>query len=134
MRSAAATPSTSSQVYYVGLLAGHNDVELLRRTGVGRDINRHYYTDDELRRDLARPVVQSLLALLRIRNTHPAFQGTFDALDSAADRIALVWTNGDASARLDVDLAGMCASITCSNGGAQSNDEVAWHTLAEARA
>ena len=29
--------------------------------------------------ELTRPVVQSLLALLRIRNTHPAFQGTFDA-------------------------------------------------------
>ena len=122
------------QVYYVGLLAGHNDIELLRRTGVGRDINRHYYTDDELRRDLARPVVQSLLALLWIRNTHPAFQGTFDALESAADRIALTWTNGDAFARLDVDLTGMCASITCSSHGAHSSGDVAWHALAEARA
>ena len=32
------------QVYYVGLLAGTNDMELLARTQVGRDINRHYYT------------------------------------------------------------------------------------------
>ena len=32
------------QIYYVGLLAGGNDMDLLRRTGVGRDINRHYYT------------------------------------------------------------------------------------------
>ena len=32
------------QVYYVGLLGGTNDMELLARTGVGRDINRHYYT------------------------------------------------------------------------------------------
>jgi sucrose phosphorylase len=122
------------QVYYVGLLAGHNDVGLLRRTGVGRDINRHYYADDELRRDLARPVVQSLLALLRIRNTHPAFQGTFDALESAPDRIALTWANHDALARLDVDLTGMSASLTCSSRGAQSKGDVAWHTLAEARA
>ncbi len=121
------------QVYYVGLLAGCNDAELLRRTGVGRDINRHYFTDDELRRDLARPVVQSLLALLRIRNTHPAFQGTFDALGSAADRIALTWTNGDAFARLDVDLTGMCASITCASHGAQSKGEVAWHTSLTSR-
>ena len=29
------------QVYYVGLLAGTNDMELLARTQVGRDINRH---------------------------------------------------------------------------------------------
>jgi sucrose phosphorylase len=122
------------QVYYVGLFAGHNDVELLRRTGVGRDINRHYYNDGELRQHVARPVVQSLLALLRIRNTHPAFQGTFAALESASDRIALTWTNNDASARLDVDLTGMCASITCSTSGAHANGDVAWHTLAEARA
>ena len=32
------------QVYYVGLLAGENDMALLARTGVGRDINRHHYT------------------------------------------------------------------------------------------
>ena len=32
-----------------GLLAGQNDVELLRRSGVGRDINRHYYTRESSR-------------------------------------------------------------------------------------
>jgi sucrose phosphorylase len=118
----------------VGLLAGCNDVDLLSRTGVGRDINRHYYTADELRVALTQPVVQSLLALLRIRNTHPAFQGTFDAPDSAVDRIALVWTHGDAFARLDVDFTAMCASITCSSHGAESRSGVAWHTVAEVRA
>ena len=40
------------QVYYVGLLAGTNDLDLLRRTGVGRDINRHYYTQAELQERL----------------------------------------------------------------------------------
>ena len=65
------------QIYYVGLLAGGNDVDLLRRTGVGRDINRHYYTPEEIRGQLTRPVVRSLLALLRLRNAHPAFQGSF---------------------------------------------------------
>jgi len=122
------------QVYYVGLLAGCNDVDLLSRTGVGRDINRHYYTADELRVALTQPVVQSLLALLRIRNTHPAFRGAFDALDSAVDRIALVWTHHEAFARLDVDFTAMCASITCSTHGAESKSVAAWHTFAGARA
>jgi sucrose phosphorylase len=36
------------QVYYVGLLAGKNDMALLRRTGEGRDINRHYYSTEEV--------------------------------------------------------------------------------------
>jgi len=122
------------QVYYVGLLAGRNDVDLLSRTGVGRDINRHYYTAYELRVGLTQPVVQSLLALLQIRNTHPAFQGTFDLLDSAVERIALVWTDGEAFARLDVDVTAMGASITCSSHGAPSKSVAAWHTFAEARA
>jgi sucrose phosphorylase len=122
------------QIYYVGLLAGRNDLELLRRTRVGRDINRHHYEADELRQELTRPVVQSLLALLRIRNTHPAFQGTFDPLESAADRLALVWANGETFARLDVNLTEMSASMTCSSAGAQSQGAVAWDAVAEVRA
>ncbi len=79
------------QIYYVGLLAGTNDLDLLRRTREGRDINRHYYTPIELQRALAQPVVQSLLALLRIRNTHAAFQGAFHVKAADARRLALVW-------------------------------------------
>ena len=65
------------QVYYVGLLAGSNDMKLLDRTRVGRDINRHYYTGGEVAEQLARPVVQGLLHLIRIRNEHRAFGGAF---------------------------------------------------------
>ena len=41
------------QVYYVGLLAAGTaaTTSTASRTGVGRDINRHYYTADELRVD-----------------------------------------------------------------------------------
>ena len=60
------------QIYYVGLLAGGNDIELLRRTGVGRDINRHYYADGELAaRSWTRPVVQALLRSAAVRSTIP---------------------------------------------------------------
>ena len=61
------------QVYYVGLLAGTNDVELVERTKLGRNINRHNYGLREIEVALERPVVQRLLALLRFRATHPAF-------------------------------------------------------------
>jgi sucrose phosphorylase len=117
------------QVYYVGLLAGRNDLDLLRRTGVGRDINRRYYTSDGLGRALSSPVVASLLGLLRLRNTHRAFGGSFRALPAPADRLALDWRHGDDAARLDVDLAGMTASVTCS--GADGVNAVAWHSAAE---
>jgi sucrose phosphorylase len=94
------------QIYYVGLLAGHNDVELLHRTGVGRDINRHHYTRQEIEEALRKPVVQRLCALLELRNTHPAFDGDFELLPDGVDEGVLVmrWTNGEALAQLRVDL------------------------------
>ena len=100
------------QVYYVGLLAGGNDVDLLRRTGVGRDINRHHYTDDELQRDLGQPVVTALLELLRFRTSHPAFAGSFNVSPSPSDMLVLRWHNGSEWARLEVHLAGMRAVFT----------------------
>jgi sucrose phosphorylase len=93
------------QVYYVGLLAGANDMALLARTGVGRDINRHYYTREEIDAALPRTVVADLLALIRLRNEHPAFQGTFELLPSGNEALELCWRNGVAQARLRVDLA-----------------------------
>ena len=112
------------QIYYVGLLAGGNDLDLLRRTGVGRDVNRHFYTRDEVQRELTRPVVRSLLQLLRLRNSHAAFDGTFQVRSTASHRLALEWENGRDTARLDVDLAEMHAVVTATrhDGG----EERAW--------
>ena len=94
------------QVYYVGLLAGENDMALLRRTGVGRDINRHHFGPGEVEAALDRPVVQRLLALIRLRNSHPAFQGEFSVLPGDDDsRLQLRWQHGSSEAVLDVDLA-----------------------------
>lgn len=93
------------QVYYVGLLAGRNDLALLKSSGVGRDINRHRYTRDEIETELQRPVVQRLCALIRLRNTHPAFGGQFEVLDRPAGQLALRWTAGAHQLTLEVDLA-----------------------------
>jgi sucrose phosphorylase len=102
------------QIYYVGLLAGTNDLHLLRRTGVGRDINRRYYTQAEVEEALRGPVVTSLLSLLRLRNSHPAFQGTFQVDRSGPDQCSLTWEAPGSFARLDVNLDEMHASVTCS--------------------
>ncbi len=93
------------QVYYVGLLAGENDMALLAKSGVGRDINRHTYTAEEIDQALQRPVVQSLFELIRFRNRHPAFDGTFSLPESGESEITLRWDNGDAWAMLEVDFA-----------------------------
>jgi sucrose phosphorylase len=87
------------QVYYVGLLAGTNDMDLLERTRVGRDINRHYYTPAEIERALQRPVVQDLCDLIRLRNTNPAFGGTFSVSGDGAS-IVLRWESGANAAEL----------------------------------
>jgi sucrose phosphorylase len=109
------------QVYYVGLFAGTNDMDLLTRSGVGRDINRHYYTAEEVRADLARPVVQSLLGLIRFRNDHPAFAGEFQVVSSPDERLVLEWRRDAEWARLEVELASLTALISYSTPhGAES--------------
>ena len=82
------------QVYYVGLLAGGNDVALLQRSGVGRDINRHHYSVAEVVQALALPLVQRLLSLIRLRNSHAAFSGRFELLPSAPDTLVMRWQHG----------------------------------------
>jgi sucrose phosphorylase len=105
------------QVYYVGLLAGHNDLELLARTGVGRDINRHYYDRAEIEAALRRPVVRDLIALIRLRNEHPAFGGEFELLDAPDDVLHLRWRAGAEHAELEVHLATAEYRLTSSAAG-----------------
>lgn len=61
------------QIYYVGLLAGKNDLALLEKTKEGRNINRHYYSREEIDQTVQRPVVQALFNLLKFRNSSSAF-------------------------------------------------------------
>jgi sucrose phosphorylase len=102
------------QVYYVGLLAGANDMDLLRRTRVGRDINRHRCAQGEAQRELDRPVVQTLVALIRWRNAHPAFGGHFSLQASDAQTLSMRWTQGDAFAELSVDFSSQAFTLRCS--------------------
>lgn len=101
------------QVYYVGLLAGADDMERLAATGVGRDINRHAYTEAEIIADLQRPVVQRQVELLRLRAEHPAFAGEFSHR-GAGSRLELSWRAGEAYARLDADLASRTWTVSAS--------------------
>jgi sucrose phosphorylase len=102
------------QVYYVGLLAGTNDMQLLARTQVGRDINRHYYTPAELHDSLGNSVVQGLLDLIRLRNSHPSFVGDARVETPSDQTLVITWKNDVHWARLDVDFAEPLALITYS--------------------
>ena len=93
------------QVYYAGLLAAPNAMDLLERTGVGRDINRPYYSAEDIVRQLGRPVVAALLSILRWRNSEPAFAGRFTLLESPDSEVALRWETIDRQldARIDFE-------------------------------
>lgn len=103
------------QIYYVGLLAGRNDLALLEQTGVGRDINRHYYTQAEVDETLQQPVVQALIWLIRFRNTHPAFDGDF-TISGGGDQLVATWSTITDRAELVVDLAAANATIRWTAG------------------
>lgn len=79
------------QIYYVGLLAGENDLALLEATKEGRNINRHYYSLSEIEEAVQRPVVQKLFDLLKFRNRSESF---------ALDGKIMVTTPSESSLRI----------------------------------
>jgi sucrose phosphorylase len=106
------------QIYYVGLLAGENDMALLATTGVGRDINRHYFSTDEVRSALQQPLVQDLLDLIRLRNSSAAFAGQCELLESDAQTLNLRWVNESAFAALSVNFVDLSYRIDVGDGEA----------------
>jgi sucrose phosphorylase len=98
------------QIYYVGMLAGKNDIELVETTKNGRDINRHSYSVEEVAREIERPVVQKILKLMRFRNEFPAFDGECEAISSGSELIIRRVTGGY-SAELVADMRSYVCSI-----------------------
>jgi len=90
-------------------------MDLLSRTGVGRDINRHYYTNEEIDNALKQPLVQRLIELIRLRNTHPAFGGEFHVDAPKKNLLEMKWDRNEHWIKLNVDLSVPVASITGSD-------------------
>lgn len=93
------------QVYYVGLLAGKNDLDAVKATGEGREINRHNYTLSEIDAALGTDAVQRLLRLIRFRNECAAFDGTFTIQPSVDEKVVLTWRRPEEACTLEADLA-----------------------------
>ncbi len=100
------------QVYYVGLLASENDLELLEKTKVGRNINRHYYSLEEAEQEMERPVVKRLFELMRFRNSYPAFDGEFSVEALGESGLRMGWKEGEHEAILQCDLQSHTFSIS----------------------
>jgi sucrose phosphorylase len=105
------------QIYYVGLLGGRNDMELLERTHVGRDINRHYYARAEVESALDDPLVRRQCELIRLRNSHPAFGGTFELLESPPHVLRTRWSADANFAELEVDMRQPSFAVRTSESG-----------------
>ncbi|MEH0688863.1 sucrose phosphorylase [Vibrio cholerae] len=104
------------QVYYGGLLAMHNDMSLLHRTQVGRDINRPYLTPAQLAAERGKPVVNALCELIRLRNRSTAFDGSFSVAGEGSS-LTMEWVHLDSRATLQLDLATRRAQIHLEDAG-----------------
>jgi len=102
------------QVYYAGLLAETNDMELLANTQVGRDINRPHIARKDIAASLEKPFTKALTQLIAIRNNSDAFNGEF-SISSDASSLNMSWKNQENSATLAVNLINNQALITVSN-------------------
>lgn len=106
-----------SQIYYGGLLAAENDVALLQRTGVGRDINRPYFNQETINQALQKPVVNAVLKLIKLRRTMQAFNGRFSQMLSD-NTYHLSWQHKGHTARLTLTLSSLDATLSWQNEGA----------------
>ncbi len=100
------------QIYYVGLLAGENDTAQLGETRWGRDVNRRYYSRSDILRELEKPVVQSLLGMIRFRNQTAAFDGTFEIIESADYVLHIRREHQQSRVDLRIDLASREFEVT----------------------
>mgnify|MGYP001151323471 FL=1 len=83
------------QVYYMGLLAGPNDYELMERTRYDRNISRHNYTLEEIEECAKKPVVRRLRRLMQFRNEYPVFDGEMQVPDTADGELVIRWKDGE---------------------------------------
>ncbi len=99
------------QVYYVELLAGENDIDLVEQPRLGRNINRHNYTLKEIRQDFQKPVVQRLMRLMEFRNSYPAFNGEFNLMKSSDTELILEWSQKKYTATAYINVKDYSAKI-----------------------
>src|SRR3546814_6822181 len=66
----------------------------MEETGELRDINRHYYSKEEIAEAVKQPVVRRLFALMEFRSSYPAFNGVFHLQYSNDSNVAMCWRDG----------------------------------------
>ncbi len=105
------------QVYYMGLLAGPNDYELMERTQYDRNISRHDYTVEEVDEAYKKPVVQKLCKMMRFYNSCPAFSGEMTVPEQEDSKLTIRWDKDGDYVQLDADLKTYDFTISYSENG-----------------
>ena len=109
------------QVYYVGMLAGKNDIQALIDGGEPRSVNRHSYSEAEIEEAVANPLVQDFMKLMKFRNTCPAFDGNVIIDPNCEDgNITIRWTKDDCTAQLQANFQNKSFRITRIDGAEES--------------
>jgi sucrose phosphorylase len=92
------------QVYYNDLLGQRNDEERWHETGEGRELMRHNHPAHLLEHKFKQPFVQRVLRVMELRNTYPAFQGTWKIIESPQDEFCVKWVYKEYSIILHMNL------------------------------
>ena len=98
------------QVYYAGLLAEKNDMVLLSKTNVGRDINRPFIEHENIEQALNKPFTKAMIQLIKLRNNCIAFNGGF-SVSSELSMLKIMWKTNEQRATLMIDLVNRKANI-----------------------
>jgi len=103
------------QVWYLDLFAGKNDHEAVSRAGAGghKEINRTNLSKEQIETALDMDVVQRQLALLRFRNTFPAFgfEAKLTLIQESESTLVFVWEQDGSTAKLRADFAKAAFSV-----------------------
>jgi len=104
------------QVWYLDIFAGKNDYAAVDAAGAGghKEINRTTLSQRDIEEGLQRDVVLRQLEILRLRNTHDAFNGKLSITATNNDYLEISRRNGNAVALLKADLKAMTFEITAS--------------------
>ena len=100
------------QVYYVGLLAGENDIESMKTIPDPRTINRHTFTREELEAAVQKPVCTRMYEMMRFRNTYEAFNGDITVGEDKGDgTVTITWTKDEYHTTLHADFKTLTYTI-----------------------
>ena len=116
------------QIYYVGLFVGENDMPLLAKTNVGRDINRHYFTKEEVTEKMESWSFKKLKEIILMRNNHKSFAGDFKLFQTDDHIVQIRWENQEYWSELFIDLINMKAEINFSELNDRTNISINSYT------